>query len=88
MSSVSPTVRRRWLRRGTWRRRRLNAWFVEWLMAWPDGHALCRCSETAFTHWQRDMRGALSALPTAYGPWIWGDVPVTEDQLDLFGGET
>lgn len=64
--------------RGVWRRlwksrnkRRLNPLFVEWLMAWPSGHALCACSATAFTLWQRDMRGALSALPTASGPWIW-----------------
>jgi len=64
--------------RGVWRRlwkyrnkRRLNPLFVEWLMAWPSGHALCACSETAFTLWQRDMRGALSALPMASGPWIW-----------------
>ncbi|WP_235829725.1 DNA methyltransferase [Frigidibacter oleivorans] len=71
MSSVSPTLRRRWLRLAAWRRRRLNAWFVEWLMGWPPGHALCACSATEFTRWQQDMRGALSRLPTASGPWIW-----------------
>lgn len=51
--------------------RRLNPLFVEWLMGWPSGHALCACSETEFAHWQQAMRGALSALPTACGPWIW-----------------
>jgi hypothetical protein len=32
------------------------------------------CAEPAmedFLKWQQDMRGALSALPTASGPWIW-----------------
>jgi hypothetical protein len=64
--------------RATWRRlwkgkakRRLNPLFVEWLMGWPSGHALCACSATEFTLWQQDMRGALSALPTASGPWVW-----------------
>jgi hypothetical protein len=71
MSSVSPTARRRWLRKGSWRKRRLNPSFVEWLMSWPPGHAVCACSETGFIHWQQHMRGALSALPTASGPWIW-----------------
>lgn len=64
--------------RATWRRlwkgrsrRRLNPLFVEWLMGWPSGHALCGCSEMEFTLWQRDMRGALSQQPTASGLWIW-----------------
>lgn len=64
--------------RATWRRllkgreaRRLNPLFVEWLMGWPEGHALCAGSEMAFTRWQQDMRGALSRLPTASAPWIW-----------------
>lgn len=64
--------------RATWRRmmktrhkRRLNPLFVEWLMGWPPGHALCVCSATEFIHWQRRMRGALSAMPMASGPWIW-----------------
>ena len=80
--------------RATWRRiwkarktRRLNPTFTEWLMAWPPGHALCACSETEFTRWQQDMRGALSQLPTASGPWIWKP-PVEKPaiaQLDLFG---
>jgi hypothetical protein len=64
--------------RATWRRlwkgrskRRLNPLFVGWLMGWPIGHALCDCSETEFILWRRHMRGALSQLPTASGPWIW-----------------
>jgi hypothetical protein len=64
-------------------RRRLNPLFVGWLMGWPIGHALCACSATdlagslepwrspARTRWQQHMRGALSQLPTASGPWIW-----------------
>lgn len=71
MSSVPPTTLRRWLRGGNWRKRRLNPLFVSALMGWPIAHALCACSATAFTVWQQDMRGALSALPTASGPWIW-----------------
>ena len=60
--------RRLWTRRD---KARLNPAFVGWLMGWPPGHANCACSETAWFLWQRDMRGALSALPTAYGAWIW-----------------
>ena len=41
MSSVSQTTVRRWLRRGAWRKRRLNPIFVSWLMRWNLGHALC-----------------------------------------------
>ena len=52
-------------------RRRLNPLFVGWLMGWPIGHALCACSATEFTLWQQHMRGALSQLPMASGPWIW-----------------
>lgn len=51
--------------------RRLNPLFVEWLMGWPPGHALCDCSETESFLWLQRMRGALSQLPTALGPWIW-----------------
>ena len=85
-SHVALTSLRRWLRRGNWRKRRLNALFVEWLMAWPPGHALSSCSVTVFTRWQQDMRGALSQLPTASGAWIWeppAEVNETE-QLALF----
>ena len=63
--------------RATWRRltkgrkRRLNPGFVEWLMGWPPGHALCDCSGTEFALWRQAMRFALSQLPTASGPWIW-----------------
>lgn len=77
------TCRRLWKTRS---KRRLNPWFVEWLMAWPPGHALSSCSATAFTRWQQDMRGALSQLPTASGAWIWeppAEVNETE-QLALF----
>ena len=64
--------------RATWRRlwkgrtkRRLNPGFVEWLMGWPPGHALCDCSATEWSRYRQHMRGALSQLPTASGPWIW-----------------
>ena len=64
--------------RAVWRRlwtsrekARLNPAFVAWLMGWPPGHALCASSAMAWSLWQRDMRGALSALPTASGAWIW-----------------
>ena len=69
-------------------RRRLNPLFVGWLMGWPIGHALCACSATAFTHWQRHMRGALSQLPMASGPWIWRPTegPEGPAQMDLFEG--
>ncbi len=69
--SVGRTTLRRWLRKGAWRRRRLNPIFVEWLMRWPPGHGLCECTETEWTLWLQHMRGALSALPTASAPWIW-----------------
>lgn len=79
--------------RATWRRlwkgrskQRLNPIFVEWLMGWPPGHALCDCLATEFAHWQQDMRGALSALPTASGAWIW-EPPMknkTPTQMNLF----
>jgi hypothetical protein len=59
-------------------RRRLNPLFVGWLMGWPIGHALCACSATEFTRWQQHMRGALSQLPMASGPWIWR--PTEQDQ--------
>ena len=69
-------------------RRRLNPIFVGWLMGWPIGHALCACSATAFTRWQRHMRGALLQLPMASGPWIWRpmDGPEGPAQMDLFEG--
>jgi hypothetical protein len=69
-------------------RRRLNPLFVGWLMGWPIGHALCACSETEFTLWQQHMRGALSQLPTASGPWIWCPSAGSESpaQMTLFEG--
>jgi len=85
-SQVSQVSLRRWLRQGTWRKRRLNPLFVEWLMGWPPGHALCACSATGFIHWQQHMRGALSAMPTASGAWIWEpqkDGPKLETYADV-----
>jgi hypothetical protein len=69
-------------------RRRLNPLFVGWLMGWPIGHGLCDCSATEFTLWQQHMRGALSQLPTASGPWIWWPVdgPKCPAQMNLFEG--
>ena len=69
-------------------RRRLNPLFVGWLMGWPIGHALCACSATEFTLWQRHMRGALSLLPMASGPWIWRptDAAQRPAQMDFLEG--
>ena len=69
-------------------RRRLNPLFVGWLMGWPIGHALCSCSETEFTLWQQRMRGALSQLLMASGPWIWRptDGAQRPAQMNLFDG--
>jgi len=67
-------------------RRRLNPIFVGWLMGWPIGHALCACSAMEFTLWQRQMRGALSALPMASCPWIWKptDNVKNHTQIEMF----
>jgi hypothetical protein len=83
--------------RAVWKRmaanggkRRLNPNFVAWLMGWPIGHPSCVCSATEFALWQRRMRGALSQMPMALGPWIWMP-PVKVEvamQGDLFGGST
>ena len=69
-------------------RRRLNPLFVGWLMGWPIGHALCACSAMEFTLWQRHMRGVLSQLPMASGPWIWRPSEGSEGpaQMNLFEG--
>lgn len=69
-------------------RRRLNPLFVGWLMGWPIGHALCACSATEFTLWQQHMRGALSQLPMASGPWIWRPTEAAQRpaQMTLFEG--
>ena len=84
-ASVSQTTLRRWLRQGSWRKRRLNQLFVEWLMGWPSGHALLNCSETEFTHWKQHMRSALSAMPTGYAQWIWEPMEEVDDgQGELF----
>ena len=69
-------------------RRRLNPLFVGWLMGWPIGHALCACSATEFILWQQHMRGALSQLPMASGPWIWrpSDRAQRPAQIDFLEG--
>jgi len=69
-------------------RRRLNPLFVGWLMGWPIGHALCASSATEFTLWLQHMRGALSQLPTASGPWIWRPTDAAQRpvQMNLFEG--
>jgi site-specific DNA-cytosine methylase len=69
-------------------RRRLNPLFVGWLMGWPIGHALCACSAMECTHWLQHMRGALSRLPMASGPWIWrpGDGSKVPAQMNFFEG--
>lgn len=90
-SAISHVAQRslsRWLKRGNWRKRRLNPLFVEWLMGWPPGHALCDCSATEFARWQQHMRGALSAMPMAYGPWVWtpGNDAAPPEQLALQWG--
>jgi hypothetical protein len=69
-------------------RRRLNPLFVGWLMGWPIGHALCVCSAMEFTLWQQRMRGALSLLPMASGPWIWRPMDQAQRpaQMDFLQG--
>ena len=49
--------------------------FVEW-EDWPR------------TLWQQRMRGALSQLPMASGPWIWrpSEGPESPAQMNLFEG--
>jgi hypothetical protein len=86
IASHGPVVSRRILKARA--RRRLNPLFVGWLMGWPIGHALCACSATEFTRWQQQMRGALSHLPMASGPWIWRptDGPESPQQMNLFEG--
>ncbi len=76
--------------RATWRRlqasggkRRLNPAFVGSLMGWPPGHSLCACSATEFSRWRQLMRGALSQLPTASGPWIWKPPAETPQPVQL-----
>ena len=84
IASHGPAVSRRILKGRA--KRRLNPLFVEWLMGWPPGHALCDCSEMEFIHWQQDMRGELSRMPMASGPWIWepsADEPPEPCQIEL-----
>jgi len=94
-SRLSPATLRRLSKRENWNKRRLNPVFVSSLMGWPTGHALCGCSETEWYRFVQHMRGALSQLPTACGPWIWkpekshGKTPEPEHQtfFDVIGGE-
>ena len=69
-------------------KQRLNPLFVRWLMGWPIGHALCACSAMEFIRWQQHMRGALSQLPMASGPWTWRpeDGPSRAPQMDFLEG--
>ena len=78
---------RRWRsKRQSYWAARLSSIFVGSLMGWPAGHALCDCSATESSLWRQDMRGALSRLPMAYGPWIWKPPtdPEPVEQFDLF----
>jgi hypothetical protein len=86
IASHGPVVSRRILKARA--RRRLNPLFVGWLMDWPIGHALCAFSATEFILWQQHMRGALSRLLTASGPWIWrpSEGPESPAQMNLFEG--
>jgi hypothetical protein len=86
IASHGRTVSRRTLKGRS--RRRLNPIFVGWLMGWPIGHALCACSATEFTLWQRRMRGALSRLPMGSGPWIWRPMDQAQRpaQMDFLDG--
>ena len=70
-SRLSPATLRRLSKPENFHSRRLNPNFVEWLMGWPPGHALCDCSETEWFLWKRRMRGALSRLRSASAGWIW-----------------
>tara|TARA_R110002096_G_scaffold319292_1_gene513515 strand:- start:613 stop:909 length:297 start_codon:yes stop_codon:yes gene_type:complete len=65
-----------------------NPLFVGWLMGWSIGHALCACSAMEFILWQQHMRGALSRLPMASGPWIWRptDQAQRSAQMDFLEG--
>ena len=86
MSNAPATTQRRWLRKGAWRKRRLNPLFVEWLMGWPREHGLCASTATAFTRWRRLMRGELCRIPWACAPWIFEGQADTEakTQGELF----
>jgi len=46
------------------------------------------CSATEFTLWQQHMRGALSQLPMASGPWIWRPTDAAQRlaQMDFLEG--
>ena len=78
-SRMPAATLRRLSKRETWTKRRLNPLFVEWLMGWPPGHALCDCSATEWSLYVQRMRGALSHLPTASAAWIW-EPPIETDE--------
>lgn len=85
MSSVSPATKRRWLRKGNWRKRRLNVEFCGWLMGWPEGHALLNCSGMEWSRWKLDMQSELYLMPTASGAWMWEPIDVPEEtQIEMF----
>ena len=76
--------------RAVWKRmaasggkRRLNPNFVAFLMGWPIGHPSCACSETEWCRFALLMRGALSALPTASGPWVWKPPAETQEPVQM-----
>jgi hypothetical protein len=75
MSNVPATTLRRWLRAGSWRKRRLNVAFVEWLMNWPRGHAVSGFLE---------MASSQSALDTPYGNFS----ACTDSSLSILKEET
>ncbi|WP_234033124.1 hypothetical protein [Erythrobacter rubeus] len=59
-----PTFKRKrsWVRRVS--RRKLNPYFVEWLMGWPIGWTDFAPAGTALSPWLQRMRGNLSTLST------------------------
>jgi hypothetical protein len=85
MSNVPATTLRRWLRKGNWRKARLNPAFVGWLMNSPSGHHALNCSVIQWRHWQRQSRGALCHLPITFGPWIWEPPTETQPQPEQIG---
>jgi hypothetical protein len=49
-------------------KRRLNVFFVEALMRWPQGWTDCACSATALILWRRHMLSFVSMLGTSNAP--------------------
>lgn len=48
--------------------KRLNPYFVEWLMGWPIGLTDCAKVVTGFAQWQQRSRGYLCQLISSEGP--------------------